>query len=103
MLIFLLWSNWSFVFAQCPLYGKVKEPKKLDDKSKEETTEDNNNTQQEKQNDLMQDGLVFKQCVRDKLVDRRAHNQVNLCAMINAYINLIGHTVHHFIISDTYF
>ena len=61
-------------FSQCPLYGKAKEPKKADEKSKEATVEEE--SKQEKQNDLMQDGLVFKQCVRDKIVDRRAHNQV---------------------------
>jgi len=61
-------------FGQCPLYGKAKEPKKSDDKSKD-GKEDKPNVD-DKQNDLMQDGLVFKQCVRDKVVDRRAHNQV---------------------------
>ena len=64
-------------FAQCPLYGKAKEPKKSDDKSKAAAEEkEEEESKQEKQNDLMQDGLVFKQCVRDKIVDRRAHNQV---------------------------
>lgn len=68
--------KWSVTkFVQCPLFGKAKEPKKSDDKSKEATAEEEEE-QQEKQNDLMQDGLVFKQCVRDKIVDRRAHNQV---------------------------
>lgn len=67
------------IFVQCPLYGKAKEPKKSDDKSKEETVQDNSKAPavDDKQNDIMQDGLVFKQCVRDKIVDRRAHNQVH--------------------------
>jgi len=89
-------------FPQCPLYGKAKEPKKSDDKSKE-AAEDNDKA--EKQNELMQDGLVFKQCVRDKVVDRRAHNQVYLHAIFLPLYTLkytCTHSLKHTHITSTW-
>lgn len=72
----ILHVNVLFIFGQCPLYGKAKEPKKSE--SKEEGPPAEDEPKPDQQNDLMQDGLVFKQCVKDKIVDRRAHNQVQL-------------------------
>ena len=86
-------------FPQCPLYGKAKEPKKSDDKSKE-AAEDNDKP--EKQNELMQDGLVFKQCVRDKVVDRRAHNQVYLHAIFLVSIATVHTDIHLHTLTQTH-